>query len=191
MSDTSDASPIERRCFLRHCLGGLTGTALAGVAAAAAVRGLKGRETVWQIDPGKCVHCGKCATECVVQPSAVKCLHHFPMCGYCNLCFGYFEPDAPELSAGAENQLCPVGAISRRFVEEPYYEYTLDEELCIGCAICVRHCNAFGNGSLYLQIRQDLCVNCNECAIARACPGDAIRRIPADRPYTPRSGDEA
>jgi electron transport complex protein RnfB len=47
----------------------------------------------------------------------------------------------------------------------------------------VEGCARFGNGSLFLQIRHDRCLNCNECAISRACPGDAFRRVPADHPY--------
>jgi len=34
-----------------------------------------------------------------------------------------------------------------------------------------------------MQIKQDLCVNCNDCAIARNCPSDAISRVPADFQY--------
>lgn len=105
------------------------------------------------------------------------------MCGYCKLCFGYFQPDAAELSSAGENQLCPTGAIRRKFIEDPYYEYTIDNDLCIGCGKCVKGCNTFGNGSLYLQVRHDLCLNCNECSIARNCPADAFTRLPADRPY--------
>ena len=105
------------------------------------------------------------------------------MCGYCQLCTGYFEPDPIDLNTGAENQLCPAGAIIRTFVEDPYYEYTIDERLCIGCAKCVDGCNRFGNGSLYLQVRHDRCVNCNECSIARVCPADAFRRVPVSQPY--------
>ena len=105
------------------------------------------------------------------------------MCGYCKLCTGFFEPRATDLNTGAENQLCPTGAIKRAYVEDPYYEYRVDEPLCIGCARCVKGCNTFGNGSLFLQIRHDICVNCNECSIARECPADAIRRVPASEPY--------
>jgi len=76
-----------------------------------------------------------------------------------------------------------LGAIQRKFVEDPYYEYTIDEALCIGCAKCVDGCNRFGNGSLYLQVRHDRCLNCNECSIARVCPSDAFRRVPASHPY--------
>ena len=60
---------------------------------------------------------------------------------------------------------------------------SVDEALCVGCGKCVKGCALFGNGSLYLQVKQDLCVHCNECAIAKACPGDAYRRIPAEQAY--------
>jgi electron transport complex protein RnfB len=93
------------------------------------------------------------------------------------------KPEPNKKDTGAENQLCPTAAIERRFIEEPYFEYIIIEELCIGCAKCVKGCTAFGNGSLHLQIRHDLCLNCNECSIARACPSDAISRVPVDEPY--------
>jgi len=79
-------------------------------------------------------------------------------------------PDANELNTGAENQQCPTGAIKRHFVEDPYYQYTIDEELCIGCGICVKGCASFGNGSLFLQVRHDRCVNCNDCSIRPSLP---------------------
>lgn len=137
---------------------------------------------VWQLDPAKCIQCGRCATSCVLQPSAVKCVHRARMCGYCRLCFGYFQPGATALTSGAENQMCPTGAIKRAFIENPYHEYTIDESLCVGCGRCVKGCGAFGNSSLVLQVRHDLCVNCNECAIARNCPADAFRRVPVETP---------
>ncbi|MHC4761400.1 MAG: hypothetical protein ACYS9H_08680 [Planctomycetota bacterium] len=34
--------------------------------------------------------CGNCATHCVLNESAVKCVHAYAMCGYCDLCTGYF-----------------------------------------------------------------------------------------------------
>jgi Na+-translocating ferredoxin:NAD+ oxidoreductase subunit B len=140
-------------------------------------------ELVWQIDPDKCVQCGRCATECVLNPSAVKCVHAFDVCGYCKLCGGFFRPDAKSLDTGAENQLCPTKAIKRTFIETPYFEYKIDESLCIGCAKCVKGCGAFGNGSLHLQVRHDRCVNCNECSIAKVCPSGAFKRISASSPY--------
>ena len=63
--------------------------------------------------------CGRCATECVLEQSAVKCVHSFDMCGYCQLCTGYFEPQPNKLNTAAENQLCPTGAILRSFIEDP------------------------------------------------------------------------
>lgn len=144
---------------------------------------VSGKATVWQIDPSKCLRCDQCATACVLDQSAVKCVHTHAICGYCQLCTGYFVPEPNDLNTAAENQLCPTAAIRRTFVEDPYYEYVIDENLCIGCAKCVEGCTRFGNGSLFLQVRHDICVNCNECAIARVCPGDAFRRVPVDQPY--------
>ena len=66
----------DRREFLRRCLGGAAGLTVAGVAGGAAVRA-QGDDYVWQIDPYKCVQCGLCATECVLKPSAVKCVHAY------------------------------------------------------------------------------------------------------------------
>ncbi len=110
-------------------------------------------------------------------------MQSYPICGYCDLCTGYFVPEPNALNTGAENQVCPTGAIERRFIEDPYYEYNIKEDLCIGCARCVEGCTRFGNGSFYLQVRHDRCLNCNECSIARVCAGDAFRHVPADQPY--------
>lgn len=143
--------------------------------------------TVWQIDPDKCIQCGNCANYCVLKTSAVKCVHAFALCGYCDLCTGFLEVEATERNSAAENQLCPTGAIKRSLVEDPYYQYTIDEPRCVGCGKCVKGCGAFGNGSLFLQVRHDLCVNCNQCSIAMACPAQAFRRVPADRPYLLKS----
>jgi electron transport complex protein RnfB len=175
-------NPVSRRQFFRD------GTRVAAVAGLGSLVGLMASRgvtqgTVWQIDPQKCVRCGLCATNCVLEQSAVKCVHAHAICGYCQLCTGYFEPEPNDLNTGAENQLCPTAAIKRSFVEDPYYEYTIDEQLCIGCAKCVEGCNRFGNGSLFLQIRHDRCVNCNECAISKVCPTDAFQRVPSTHPY--------
>jgi Na+-translocating ferredoxin:NAD+ oxidoreductase subunit B len=141
---------------------------------------------VWQIDPYKCTQCGQCKTNCVLTPSASKCVHAYQMCGFCDLCGGYLRQGVKTISTGAENQLCPTGAITRKFVEEPYFEYTINENICDGCAKCVKGCGDFGNGSLYMQIRHNLCVNCNDCSIARTCPSDAVIRVPATAPYLPK-----
>jgi electron transport complex protein RnfB len=179
---TSDQERLSRRELLGHGLRGACVVGLGGAVGVLADHG-RGDDMVWQLDPMKCNQCGKCATNCVLEPSAVKCVHSYAMCGYCDLCTGYFKSDPVALHTGAENQLCPTGAIRRQFVEDPYYEYTIDEELCVGCGKCVKGCGAFGNGALYLQVKHDRCLNCNECSIAAACPAQAFRRVPASRPY--------
>lgn len=152
--------------------------------------GKKEPRTLWQIDPNKCIQCGKCSENCILTPSAVKCVHAYAMCGYCKLCMGFFESDPNELNDGAENQQCPTGAIKRSFVEDPYYQYIINEKLCIGCGICAKGCNSFGNGSLFMQIRHDRCTNCNQCAIATSCPAQAVVRVPADKPYLLKTREE-
>jgi electron transport complex protein RnfB len=180
--DKKKGSGIDRRTFIHKGMRLALGSAVVGTGVVALARSGKGPEYVWQIDPFKCTQCGRCATECVKSVSAVKCIHAYDLCGYCDLCGGYFKPGA-KLQTGAENQLCPTSAIQRRFIEEPYFEYVIDEDLCIGCAKCVKGCSSFGNGSLHLQIRHNLCLNCNQCAIASACPSNAISRVPASEPY--------
>ena len=176
---------IGRRKFV----GG--GLRIAGAAGLIGVTGLvaakKGRSEnlVWQIDPDECMACGNCETHCVLDESAVKAVQCFLMCGYCDICTGYFPTADFEVDTGAENELCPTGALVRKYIPEKvsvrYFEYTVKEEDCIGCGKCVEGC-ALMNGSLYLQVRHDRCVNCNECAIAVACPTEAFRRVPASEP---------
>ena len=181
--EKSADTAVSRRKFFGDGLRVAGAVGLTGLAGVLVGRGSKSAETVWQIDPSKCVACENCATLCVLDRSAVKCVHDFVMCGYCELCTGYFEPENDELTTAAENQLCPTGAIKRKFIEDPYYEYEIDAPLCIGCGKCVKGCGTFGNGSLYLQVDPHDCVNCNECAIAVACPSEAFCRVPASQPY--------
>jgi electron transport complex protein RnfB len=182
MGEAEKPSKVTRRQFLT---GGARSGGLLGLGALCGVMAERSQadNLVWQIDPYKCIACGRCATECVLELSAVKCVHSFEMCGYCDLCTGYFEPQPNELSTAAENQVCPTGALQRSYVEDPYYEYTINEPLCIGCGKCVKGCTMFGNGSLFLQVRHDRCLNCNECSIARVCPSGAFVRVPAATPY--------
>ncbi len=182
MKNTDPQSPAARsarRDFLRRGLlllglGGLGGLL---------INRARARNLVWQLDPNKCVQCGRCQTQCVLTPSAVKCVHAYDVCGYCDRCGGYHLADAKVTDTAAENRRCPTDAIHRTFLEDPFYEYRIDENLCIACGKCVKGCGAFGNGSLFLQVRHDRCVNCNDCAIARACPANAFVRVPADQPY--------
>jgi len=180
---------LTRREFIKVCARASLGLALTGLAGYAITR-IGTDQWVWQIDPYKCTSCGRCATHCVQNPSAVKCVHAYPLCGYCDLCGGYLKPGHLDRNTAAENQLCPTAALERRYIEEPYYEYKIIEELCIGCARCVEGCAAFGNGSLHLQIRHNLCHNCNQCAIARVCPSNAIIRVPLSEPYIIKGSHE-
>jgi electron transport complex protein RnfB len=41
----------------------------------------------------------------------------------------------------------------------------------------------FGNGSLYLQVSHDRCLNCNICAISIECPARAFVQVPVSQPY--------
>jgi Na+-translocating ferredoxin:NAD+ oxidoreductase subunit B len=199
-----DDRPIDRRQWMSHVsrcaalggIGSLAGWLLYKQAAHAAddcresattcdqcdqASGCR-RPQVWQLDPNRCVACGRCQTNCVLDQSAVKAVNCFALCGYCDNCTGYFPTKDYSLNTGAENQLCPTGAIARKFIEKkggvPYFEYTIDERLCIACGKCVVGCRLM-NGSLYLQVRHDRCLNCNECSIAVNCPADAFRRVPA------------
>jgi H+/Na+-translocating ferredoxin:NAD+ oxidoreductase subunit B len=177
MKDKNSDNKVSRRKFLTNALRVSAGVAMGGIVVYAS-RNSGSEDLVWQLDPEKCIQCGQCVTNCVLTPSAVKCVHVYDMCGYCDLCGGYFRPDAKQLTTGAENQLCPTGAIERKFVEDPFFEYKIAEDLCIGCGKCVAGCGAFGNGSLQLQVRHDICTNCNQCNIALKCPADAFSRVP-------------
>jgi electron transport complex protein RnfB len=173
---------LKRRDFLNTGIRLGIGVGMGALAIDLTTRSVSGK-TIWQLDPSKCVQCGNCATECVLQTSAVKCVHVTSMCGYCDLCSGYLRPNVKDLNTAAENKLCPTDAIVRTFVEEPYFEYRIVEELCNGCAKCVKNCGSFGNGSLQLQVQQHLCLNCNQCSIARSCPSQAFSRVDRNIPY--------
>ena len=183
---TKEKKAITRRELLRS---GVRGACLVGLGGGAGL--LVGRptlsegfaETVWQTDPDKCIACGNCATYCVLKPSAVKCIHAIRICGYCLPCFGYFVKTPGAYTPGAENELCPVDALKRKHIEGQFHEYTVDEEACTACGKCVKGCRISGNGSLYLQVRHDRCVNCSQCSIAEACPSGAFVRLPASDPY--------
>ena len=162
---------------------------IAGIGGAAALLARRAASnSVFQVDPNRCIACDLCRTSCVLSHSAVKAVNDFPKCGYCQLCPAYYDvasmPDDMGLPTG---KVCPRDALKRRVVGEVdendpynnYYEYTVDEELCDGCGKCVKTCQPpFGNGSLHLEIRYDRCHECDSCTIQRACPEEAIVLIP-------------
>ena len=72
---------------------------------------------------------------------------------------------------------CEVGALA---FDEHDKELKIDYKRCIGCGQCTKRCNEYGSQSMFLMIRPDLCLGCNECAIAVACPHAAIERVPRE-----------
>ena len=50
--------------------------------------------------------------------------------------------------------------------------------------------SVFGPGQVIIFIpNHNICINCNECSIARKCPSDAFKRVPAEQPYLLRGYD--
>ncbi|HTY62639.1 MAG TPA: 4Fe-4S binding protein [Acidobacteriota bacterium] len=177
----------SRREFMDHSLRIVGIVGIAGATGVLARRAAS--NTVFQVDPSKCVACDLCRTSCVLSHSAVKAVNVFNECGYCQLCPAYFDvtsqPDDMGLPTG---KVCPQDALKRHVVgkidkDDPnnnYYEYTIDESLCDGCGKCVKACKPpAGNGALHLEVRYSRCLECDSCSIQIACPQSAIVRIPA------------
>ena len=175
---------ITRRSLLKTCgRYGVAAGLIGSIGLLASKEKITNDTLVWQIDPHKCIACGMCAYRCNKMVSAVKCFQTHAMCGYCDLCTGYFDPQLFARNEGAENQQCPTDAFRRTFVEPPYFEYIVDHDKCIGCGVCVDGCFTLGNGSLYLQISQKECLQCNQCRIALYCPTKAICQISSEKAY--------
>ena len=167
----------SRRVFLLRAARGVGGLALAGGAGVLLLRA--DGVPLHQIDAARCTACGLCETECVRKPSAVKCVNDFAKCGYCEFCYGYYHKAPP--SDDPKNLVCAQKAIIRRKVGDVQYEYTIDESKCTGCGKCVKLCKKHGNGSFRLEIRRDLCKECNRCSIGAACAPLAVLRQPYRR----------
>ena len=194
---------VTRRDVLTKAVRGTVVLALGG-AAGFLVRKAHA-QVVWQIDAAKCVNsrlgevgveaCNLCTTECVVALSAVRAVNEYSRCGRCNICPAYFNITSAVDEKGLPSEkLCPRDAITRTAIgridpEDPannFYEYVIDEAKCDGCGKCVMKCKEpLGLGSIVLRVRYDRCLNCNRCAIAKACPKEAFMQIAVEQALQP------
>jgi electron transport complex protein RnfB len=183
-----------RRDVLGHAARGAALVAVGGPLIYLA--GRAGAQGQWLIDPQKCINirlgatgvevCDKCATTCVLPLSAIRAVNEYSKCGRCCICPGYYDVTSEIGRDGLPTRkLCPRDAIERVAIgdvdpDDPlnnFYEYIIDETLCNGCGKCVMACKEpAGLSSLRLEVRYDLCANCNRCSIAMACPEDALVR---------------
>lgn len=186
---------LTRRQVLKNGARGAAAVGLGGAGLFLA-RKTSHSQALWQLDPGKCVNsrlgalgvevCDLCAESCVVGLSAVRAVNDFSRCGRCYICPAYFNIKSAVDSQGLPSEkLCPRDAISRFPIGEMdpydpannYYEYVIDEALCNGCGKCVMGCKEpAGLGSIRLEVRHDICLDCNRCAIAIDCPDEAYER---------------
>jgi len=205
-------APSERytRRDLLHKAARGTVLATLGGGAAFLVQKAHG-QVVWQVDATRCLNsrlgvvgveaCKLCTTECVVALSAVRAVNEYSRCGRCNICPAYFNITSAVDERGLPSEkLCPRDAITRKPIgkadpEDPannFYEYLIDEEKCDGCGKCVMQCKEpLGLGSIVLRIRYNRCVDCNRCAISRACPKDALIQVPVEQALRSQDGGRA
>lgn len=198
------SEPVNRRDAIGRVLRGAVAVSLGGTAVHL-TRKAEG-QFVWQVDATRCINsglgdvgsdiCALCTSECVVTQSAVRAVNDFSLCGRCYICPAYYNVTSAVDAEGLPSEkLCPRDAIERAPIgwvdpEDPannFYEYTIDEDKCDGCGICVMGCKEpAGLGSIYLRVRHDRCVDCNRCAIATACPEDAVTQLPVEQALEPR-----
>ena len=180
-----------RREVLGHAARGAGLLGLGGAASSLTV--IASSEGAWYIDTAKCVNsrlgatgvdvCDQCAVSCVLELSAIRAVNEYDKCGRCYICPAYYdvtsEVDEEGLPSG---KLCPRDAIERKAIGEVdpddpannFYEYIIDEVKCNGCGECVMGCKEpAGLGSICLEVRHDLGLDCNRCTISAVCPDKA------------------
>ncbi len=186
---------LSRRELLDHAARGAALVGIGGLSAYLVAKRASG-EGAWQLDCDLCINtklglvnvaaCDKCATECVLALSAVRAVNEHSLCGRCYICPAYFDIKSAVGPDGLPSaKLCPRDAITRKPIGEfdpkdpanSYYEYVIDETKCNGCGKCVMGCKEpAGLSSIRLAVRHNLCLRCNRCSIAQACPAQAYDR---------------
>ncbi len=126
--------------------------------------------------------------DCVLTLSAVRAVNNFSACGRCYICPAYYKITSAVGPDGLPSEkVCPRDAIERTPIgwidpDDPannFYEYTIDETKCNGCGLCVMECKEpAGLSSIVLEVRHNVCLDCNRCSIASVCPEDAYDRRP-------------
>ena len=74
MKQSQPVDALRRREFLWKGLNTLAGFFIGGMAWILG-RKSKSEDLVWQLDPSICIQCERCAVNCVLPHSAVKCVH--------------------------------------------------------------------------------------------------------------------
>ena len=185
-----------RRKVLGHAARGV---ALLGLGGTAGLLALKAHKTyAWVIEADKCINsklgavgveiCERCATDCVITLSAVRAVNEFSACGRCYVCPAYYKITSAVGPDGLPSEkVCPRDAIERKAIgwidpEDPannFNEYVIDEKKCNGCGRCVMECKEpAGLSSITLEVRHNVCLDCNRCSIATVCPEEAFDRRP-------------
>ncbi len=127
----------------------------------------------WYIDTEECIGCGDCATECIKSQSAVRAVIDTVACSGLDKCRAFYRSTSSRFGQSVANQNCPTGAFKREKDSDRYF-YWIDESLCIGCGKCFRGCRKC-EGAIKLEVKDEFCVNCNDCKIELSCPTNAFK----------------
>ena len=185
MTKVKESHDVSRRDFLRNVGRALTVCAVGGLGyrlLGSSDSNAPKTRYAWQINEQTCTSCGACETACVRTPSAVKAVNDQQKCSFCVVCYGHIEDKSisSDKIMTEGKFICPRNAVTRTNYSggnDGTFIYDVDHKKCVGCGQCTKACNEHGSKSMFLIIRPDLCLGCNQCAIASACPSKSIDRL--------------